>query len=398
MSKRNILRTLPFLLAATLAAACNPADDGATATGDGEQGGGGEGATQGGELTLENCETNIADDVPAFYKKYFRCVDISMSGTDVVIKTNDLPPHKSPYYSKDDPNWVAFDTQGGDRFQNPNQLSKQNTGMMVPANPTPKGIAITDGLVDGQAGDPAEYHASMGAAFGVSLDGVAMFHGVAAPGDDLMMQEHTFDTYEGHPENTGAYHYHGPSPGPLEAMKANELISKAVPGQAEIELFALMCDGTLMLGCTELDGSEPESGDFDGQNGHVHDIAADGEVYFKQRYHTHVCRSKFTNHLFSPEIQYYVDCKAAPGVGGGDTGTGGGGTGGGGGGMGPKACTSSADCTDACPPGSKGCTCAQTMMGQACIPSCSVDADCPAGMNGEAMSCDPNKGICIPKK
>ena len=35
--------------------------------------------------TVANCETNIADDVPDFYKKYFRCVTITMDGDSVVI-------------------------------------------------------------------------------------------------------------------------------------------------------------------------------------------------------------------------------------------------------------------------------------------------------------------------
>ncbi|MBT6435550.1 MAG: hypothetical protein HOK28_20815, partial [Deltaproteobacteria bacterium] len=33
--------------------------------------------------TVANCETNIADDVPAFYEKYFRCVTITMDGDSV---------------------------------------------------------------------------------------------------------------------------------------------------------------------------------------------------------------------------------------------------------------------------------------------------------------------------
>jgi len=40
-----------------------------------------------------------------------------------------------------------------------------------------------------------------------------------------------------------------------------------------------MCVGTVVLGCTELDGSEPAAADFDAQGGHEHDLAgADGTV------------------------------------------------------------------------------------------------------------------------
>jgi hypothetical protein len=67
----------------------------------------------------------------------------------------------------------------------------------------------------------------------------------------------------------------------------------------------------------------------------------------------------------------------------------------GGGMMGPKACTTPADCapTD-CPPGSKGCTCGQTPMGQACIPTCTTNADCPMGPMGMQLTC--KMGVCGP--
>jgi hypothetical protein len=312
MSKR--IEIVLALSTASLLGACGPA---AETAGSGGTGGAsssttasttGTGGSAGGERTLDSCGTTIAADVPAFYKKYFRCVDISMSGTDVVIKTKSLPPHKSPYYQTSDPNWTAFDTRGGTHFQNPNLLKEQAMTMQIPESPTPKGLVIVAGLVNGQAGDPDEYHFGPTGTGGVSLDGVAMFHGVAAPGDDLKMQSLTFDDYEGHPDMMGAYHYHGASAGPLEALAANGIVTKTTLGSAEVELFGIMCDGTLVLGCTELDGSAPKTTDFDAQNGHVHDIAAGGTTYFTGRYHTHVCPSKFTGDAFSPEIQYYTKC------------------------------------------------------------------------------------------
>src|SRR5262249_17947454 len=63
-------------------------------------------------------------------------------------------------------------------------------------------------------------------------------------------------------------------------------------------------------------------------------------------------------------------------------------------GGGPKACTTSADCTGACPPGSNGCTCAPVMNGKACVPSCTVDMDCPAGPMGMPTTC--KQGVCAP--
>ena len=63
--------------------------------------------------------------------------------------------------------------------------------------------------------------------------------------------------------------------------------------------------------------------------------------------------------------------------------------------MGPKMCTVVADCTGACPPASKGCTCSTNPMGQKiCVPTCVAPADCPPGMNGQVLTC--MQGVCVP--
>ena len=68
-----------------------------------------------------------------------------------------------------------------------------------------------------------------------------------------------------------------------------------------------MCDGTLVLGCTELDGTAPSASDFDAQNGHLHDISAGGTTHFTNRYHTHVCLNQWPDYPFFPEIAYYEE-------------------------------------------------------------------------------------------
>ena len=62
--------------------------------------------------------------------------------------------------------------------------------------------------------------------------------------------------------------------------------------------------------------------------------------------------------------------------------------------MGPRACTATAECTGACPAGSRGCTCASTPMGMACVPTCTTSAECPAGPMGMVLSC--RSGVCGP--
>jgi hypothetical protein len=92
------------------------------------------------------------------------------------------------------------------------------------------------------------------------------------------------------------YHYHSAAPGPLDLVGAGG------------ELYGILCDGTLVLGCTELDGTAVAEGDFDAQSGHVHDIVDEGgTTHFSDRYHTHLCDGNPSEYV--PEIQYYDgDC------------------------------------------------------------------------------------------
>lgn len=249
-------------------------------------------------LTLDSCVTDVADDVPSFFGTFFRCVTATVEDEAVVLRSDGLPPHPSPYYEEADPNWEAFDDRGGTHVQNPNVLAAQAHELRVPVHPVEKGLTIDASMVDLQAGtSPEEYG---GALVGLSLDGTALFHGVAAPGDDIEEERYTFDLYEGHPEATGVYHHHSPNPAALAVVDA--------AGHAGVELYGIMCDGTVVLGCTELDGAVPPD-ELDAQGGHVHDMVdADGDVAFATRYHAHICATFGTG--YSPEIAYYEGCSA----------------------------------------------------------------------------------------
>ncbi len=49
----------------------------------------------------------------------------------------------------------------------------------------------------------------MGAVVGLAVNGVPIFSNFAAPGDDIYVEAKSFDRCGGHPQMTGAYHYHG---------------------------------------------------------------------------------------------------------------------------------------------------------------------------------------------
>jgi hypothetical protein len=257
-----------------------------------------------GRRTLDNCGGAVDPAVAAFYQEYFDCSDITHTAAGTEVATEDLPPHQSPYWPMDDPNWVEFDDRGGTHHQNPNVLAAGDYRIVIPDEPVAKGITIDAGMIDNMMMTSPEEYA--GGPQGVALDGVIVFAAMAAPGDDIDQEQFTFDLYEAHPAQT-TYHYHFATPGPFEVL--------ADRGDSGIELYGIMCDGTVVLGCTELDGSMPDDADFDAQNGHVHDIADGDATHFVARYHTHVCPELFPGYLFFPEIAYYetTTCPAPPG-------------------------------------------------------------------------------------
>jgi hypothetical protein len=305
-----------FACAGETVTASNPANDAASDGGqtavDGAQSAvdGGTVGTSG--LTLGNCGGTVDGDVPAFYRSYFRCADIRMSGTDVVITTKGLPPHPSNYYGVGNANYAPFDTSRGAQYKaNPNLLTAQNVTISLPVAPAKKAnLVVTAELVNGQAtGATSSVNYKMGPA-GVALDSVILFNPLAAPGDDIENEKYTFDDYAAHPAPGGAYHYHATSKGPLEVLAQAGIVSTSIPGAAEIELYGVMCDGALVLGCTELDGSTPDESAFDAQNGHFHDVRSKTELLLADRYHVHLCPTKFAAHprAFTPQVQVYDRC------------------------------------------------------------------------------------------
>lgn len=257
-------------------------------------------ATTSAARSLDDCGGNVDDDVPEPFRSWFRCADLASDGSWLQVYSVDLPPHPSPYYAEDSDNWEAFDDRGGAWHQNPNQIAAQEMLLSLPLDPVAKGIEVSEDMVDESAGThDEEYH---GAFQGLGPDGTALFTGVAAPGDSIADEEYTFDLYEGHPTDRGTYHHHGANPAALAVLSWLGLTDTEEPGAGEVELYGVMCDGTVVLGCTELDGADP--GALDAQNGHVADVVdPDGSVLFAGRYHTHACAA--LGRTLTPEIQYY---------------------------------------------------------------------------------------------
>lgn len=293
------MRTLSLLLVSLLA--CAPADT------DDPDAGGTDGGSDDGRFTIRNCATEIPDSAPTFFKKYFRCVTVTHEGQSTRLTSTGLPPHVSPYYASSDPNYVAWDTSRGSAYhQNPNTLSAKSITFSIPDSPTLKDLAITESLVDLQARTSTLEYAL--GPVGIALDGTALFNSTAAPGDDIAEERFTFDLFEGHPSPDGQYHYHSASPGPLEVLALAGFTTSTKPTEAAVELYGVMCDGTFVLGCTELDGTARPTTGLDAQGGHTTDMkGTDGTVYWTNRYHTHAC-TKDGGFSYTPEIQRYTTC------------------------------------------------------------------------------------------
>lgn len=137
-----------------------------------------------------------------------------------------------------------------------------------------------------------------------------MFNSLARPGDDITDEKWSFDAVAAHPENTGIYHYHASAIGPLTVLQSLGFTTIDIPGTAEIELYGVMCDGTVVMGANELDTTAP-AGELDAQAGHVHDMTDQtGTVQLENRYHIHMDPGiSLEQRGLTPEAQYYTTCE-----------------------------------------------------------------------------------------
>ncbi len=134
------------------------------------------------------CVTDIAAEAPCWMKQNFHCVTVTVSGGNYVITTADKPPYKSAYYSS-----PYNESMNSGFTTNPNSILAQNIIFTIPTTPT-----VTD-CQDATAGIDA---------LGISTLGVVIFNNQAAPGDSFATEYYTMDQSQGHPQNTGKYHYH----------------------------------------------------------------------------------------------------------------------------------------------------------------------------------------------
>jgi hypothetical protein len=130
--------------------------------------------------------------VPAFYGAFGSNVTVSRVGTEIVLKSDGIPDHKSPYFRLRDPRYEAYNGSNPDFKLNPNHIGTQTLTFRIPMNPTRLVHPSPTPL----------------GPIGIALNGVPLYNQYAAGWDSLTTEMDSFDQYNGHPENHDWYHYH----------------------------------------------------------------------------------------------------------------------------------------------------------------------------------------------
>ena len=230
---KKLLTGMILLIATVIFIQCKKSDD-TTSTG------GGTGGT-----------------VPAVFGKFNSTVTISVEGNFVVLKSNGLPEHKSPYYQGTA--WAAtmYEAYNGTNpnfMINPNRIASQNLTFKIPISP-----ALN-----------STHEATPLGPIGISLNGVPLYNQYAGPSQPLTNEINSFDQYNGHPQQTGQYHYH-----------VEPLYTTALKGKDA--LIGFLLDGFPVYGPKE-NGVTLTSANLDSYHGHTSPTAD----YPNGIYHYHI--------------------------------------------------------------------------------------------------------------
>lgn len=188
--------------------------------------------------------------------------DFIRQGGKRVFTSNDLPRHQTGIF----PIAPSDDAYQFDR--NPNRIGAQTMRVELPADPV---LAARPGCAPN--------------AIGMLLTGVVLFNALDAPGRDAVAHE-TQDSCQGHPQQSGIYHYHSLTSCLPEVRLAD--------GHSTLVGYAL--DGFGIFGPHGESGKALRSADLDECHGHTHAIPWDGGSVVMFHYHS------------TPDFPYTVGC------------------------------------------------------------------------------------------
>lgn len=177
--------------------------------------------------------------------KWQASYNMSVSGSQRIITTNDLPEHVTGVYpvQTSDPAYV-YD-------RNPNSIGAQSFTYTLPAKPT------------------VQAPGCMGGESGIMTTGVALFDGFDAGGRDAGAWE-VQDGCSGHPQNTHEYHYH--------------TLSKCITDTSVQTVIGYALDGFPITGPKVGEGNILTTSDLDECHGITSNIMLDGQMVTSYHY------------------------------------------------------------------------------------------------------------------
>jgi len=181
-----------------------------------------------------------AQTPPAGYEHFTSGVSVWVDGGSVVVQTTAIPDHKSPYFLISSPLYEAYNGTNPNFQLNPNRIVTQTIEFRLPAQPQVAAAHAVTPL----------------GPIGVAINGVPLFNQYAGPNQPLTNEINSFDQYDGHPQQTGVYHYHVE---PLALTVRNGRDS----------LIGFLLDGFPVYGPVE-NGVAVTNADLDQYHGHVH--------------------------------------------------------------------------------------------------------------------------------
>ena len=179
-------------------------------------------------------------DLPEVFSKFSDDLNVYLDGDFVVIETDDVPDHNSPYFGVGHQNYEGYNGSNSNFHLNPNTIQEQSFVIRIPLNP---------------AEATSKQNTQLGA-IGVAVNGVVIFNQYAGPNQPLTNEINSFDQYNGHPQQTGEYHYH---------VEPSYLTSN----NGSSSLIGFLLDGFPVYGPEEND-TVVTNADLDAYHGHTH--------------------------------------------------------------------------------------------------------------------------------
>jgi hypothetical protein len=167
-----------------------------------------------------------------------------------IVRGNGLPDHPTGQFP------IASDDDAYQYDRNPNRIRPQSLEIQLPQRPV---LAAAPSC------------APQGA-IGVLLSGSVFFNALDARGDDAVAHE-IQDQCQGHPERTGAYHYHSLTP----------CLAEGGPEHSSLVGYAF--DGFGLYGRRGEAGLDLTNVNLDECHGHTHEVVWDGQATVLYHYH-----------------------------------------------------------------------------------------------------------------